>query len=242
MFAANKTFFNKLGGFDTGMEIWGAEQMELSIKYILCGAGIYALPCSKVAHLYRVIPWHLNERNVSNEYRVAEVWLDEYKNIFLEQKGDSKLKTGDVATRKRIREVNNCRPFEYYNKIANALIDGYYIPGNSRVRGTIRPMNAPYVCLDNGGMGGLYLCHFQGGNQYWELTKDYELRHNYVCVVKRAKFKDCSPKERVQWDYLKDNRIQLKGSDLCLSATNNYTKVELKLCSRSVKQLWIWKR
>lgn len=32
MFAANKTFFNKLGGFDTGMEIWGAEQMELSIK------------------------------------------------------------------------------------------------------------------------------------------------------------------------------------------------------------------
>lgn len=26
-------------------------------------------------------------------------------------------------------------------------------------------MNAPYVCLDNGGMGGLYLCHFQGGNQ-----------------------------------------------------------------------------
>ncbi|VDI67052.1 Hypothetical predicted protein, partial [Mytilus galloprovincialis] len=81
-----------------------------------------------------------------------------------------------------------------------------------------------------------------GGNQYWELTKDYELRHNYVCVVKRAKFKDCSPKERVQWDYLKDNRIQLKGSDLCLSATNNYTKVGLKVCSRSVKQLWIWKR
>ncbi|XP_063442459.1 polypeptide N-acetylgalactosaminyltransferase 5-like [Mytilus trossulus] len=227
IFAANKTFFQKLGGFDTGMEIWGAEQMELSIKYILCGDGIYALPCSKVVHLFRVIPWHLNDKNVSNEYRVAEVWLDEYKHIFLEQKGDSKLKTGDVAARKRIRDVNNCRPFKYYNKIANALIDGYYIPGDNRVRGMIRLMNAPDVCLDNGGKGGLYRCHSNGGNQvqlnyttklrivihtendmfaylkYWELTKDYELRHNYVCVVKGAKFKDCNPRKRVQWDYLK---------------------------------------
>ena len=30
--AMRKDFFLQLGGFDTGMQIWGAEQMELSIK------------------------------------------------------------------------------------------------------------------------------------------------------------------------------------------------------------------
>ena len=33
--AMRKDFFLELGGFDTGMEIWGAEQMELSIKVYL---------------------------------------------------------------------------------------------------------------------------------------------------------------------------------------------------------------
>ena len=30
--AMRKDFFLQLGGFDTGMQIWGTEQMELSIK------------------------------------------------------------------------------------------------------------------------------------------------------------------------------------------------------------------
>ena len=36
MFAAmRKGFFMQLGGFDTGMDIWGSEQVELSVKVII---------------------------------------------------------------------------------------------------------------------------------------------------------------------------------------------------------------
>ena len=53
MIAMRKQFFNQLGGFDTGMKVWGSEQIELSVKVWTCGGRVEMIPCSKVAHMYR---------------------------------------------------------------------------------------------------------------------------------------------------------------------------------------------
>ena len=59
----------------------------------MCGDGIEMLPCSHVGHAYRSsIIWENElreaQKTVSNLYRVAEVWMDEYKDLVFERIGN----------------------------------------------------------------------------------------------------------------------------------------------------------
>lgn len=53
MIVMKTDFFLALGGFDPGMQVWGSEQIELSVKVWMCGGRVEMIPCSMVGHMYR---------------------------------------------------------------------------------------------------------------------------------------------------------------------------------------------
>jgi len=60
------------------------------VQVWMCGGSVEVLPCSHVGHLFqrRVMHGSSDASNSrKNFFRVAEVWLDEYKNYFYQKIG-----------------------------------------------------------------------------------------------------------------------------------------------------------
>ena len=73
--------------------------MELSFRVWMCGGSMESIPCSNVGHIYRefnrfgkkqdpqLVGVDISTILNRNDARVAEVWLDEYKDIFYHFRG-----------------------------------------------------------------------------------------------------------------------------------------------------------
>jgi len=190
------------------MEVWGGENLELSLKAWSCpptakrrrrGAEwsrgrIEIAPCSRVGHVFRTwSPYHAQPTEINrNNKRVSEVWLDEYKYVYLDRLGrfESELaekmrEVGDVAERVELRRRLGCKPFRWFlDSVAVTL------PKLDNLMGA-GELGNPHtgLCVDQndradflGRPAEVAPCHDEGGHQYWYLTADDYLMRDYTCL------------------------------------------------------------
>uniref|UniRef100_A0A8C6Q8K8 Polypeptide N-acetylgalactosaminyltransferase n=1 Tax=Nothobranchius furzeri TaxID=105023 RepID=A0A8C6Q8K8_NOTFU len=262
LFSISKGYFYHIGSYDEEMEIWGGENIEMSFRVWQCGGQLEIIPCSIVGHVFRTKSPHTFPKGTQviarNQVRLAEVWMDEYKELFYRRNQQAAqiakdVTFGDISKRTDLRERLQCKNFSWY---LNNVYPEVFMPDLNPVHfGSVKNVGRD-SCLDAGesNEGGkpliMYPCHGLGGNQYFEYSTRHEIRHNIqkeLCLHgsdAAVSLEDCQYKGRntfvgaeQKWG-LKDNQLlHLIGWNLCLSARHEHPS--LTHCNPSDKyQHW----
>lgn len=88
----------------------------------MCGGEIEIIPCSRVGHIFRndnpySFPKDRMKTVERNLVRVAEVWLDEYKELFYghgDHLIDQGLDVGNLTQQRELRKKLKCKSFKWY--------------------------------------------------------------------------------------------------------------------------------
>lgn len=139
----------------------------------MCGGTLELIPCSRVGHIFRKrqpynFPEGIDKTLVWNNMRLAEAWMDSYKQHFYAKRPSIKnRKYGDISDRLAIREKLHCKSFEWYLK---TIYPELPLPNENLLFGGSVRNPASNMCLDtfghkDGGVLGVYVCHGQAGNQ-----------------------------------------------------------------------------
>lgn len=130
LYAINRDFFYHIGAYDPGMDLWGGENIELSMRTWMCGGRILLLPCSRLGHIFRKNRPYGSEPNqpdslLINSHRSARVWLDGYIDKFYQSNPDARyLDSGDVSQRLELRKNLGCHNFSWFlNSIYPSLMN-----------------------------------------------------------------------------------------------------------------------
>ncbi|XP_077867799.1 polypeptide N-acetylgalactosaminyltransferase 13-like [Saccoglossus kowalevskii] len=188
LFSINKTYFEKMGAYDTGMDVWGGENIEMSFRIWMCGGKIEIIPCSRIGHVYRrYIPYSFPNGSdptiYRNAMRVAEVWMDHYKKFFYAtQTKLHMVDYGDVSDRLELRRKLGCHNFTWYLK--NIIPEMILPVDDANYFGEIRN-DATGLCLDSASGKPLRvdICAATS-DQIFTLTSDHQLRIGKECLMK----------------------------------------------------------
>lgn len=86
----------------------------------MCGGQLEIIPCSRVGHIFRkrqpyTFPGGVDQILVKNNMRLAEVWMDDYKeHYYAKRPGISKRDYGDVSDRVALRNNLHCKSFQWF--------------------------------------------------------------------------------------------------------------------------------
>eukprot|EP00062_Callorhinchus_milii_P024113 gi/632983695/ref/XP_007908773.1/ PREDICTED: polypeptide N-acetylgalactosaminyltransferase 6 [Callorhinchus milii] len=245
LFSISKSYFELIGTYDDQMEIWGGENVEMSFRVWQCGGQLEIIPCSVVGHVFRIKSPHSFPKGVQviarNQVRLAEVWMDEYKELFYKRNHQAaqiaKEKSyGDLTSRFQLKERLQCKNFTWF--LQNVYPE-LFVPEFHPIKAGAIKNKGTGSCLDVGEQnhGGkpliLYPCHGMGGNQYFEYTHQTEIRHNLAkqlclrAVYGPVRLEECKYNKKgidvvmeEKWELGKDNLIRNDGINMCLSASD----------------------
>jgi len=252
LFSINREFFHRLGTYDPDFDIWGGENLELSFKTWMCGGRLEILPCSHVGHIFRKrSPWKwpkgvsLVQRNLA---RLAEVWLDEHKQHYYLRAGNYTADIGDLSERVALRRDLQCNSFQWY---LDTVYPELLIPGQGLANGRIENVWSG-KCLDSAARPedlhkpvGLWPCHTQGGNQFWMLSKQGEIRRDEFCldaVSSEPILFPCHGERGAQyWQYDQNTGLVVSGvGGHCLALNPGQDRLVMEQCRQGEpRQVWI---
>ncbi|KAG9330932.1 hypothetical protein JZ751_021603 [Albula glossodonta] len=212
--AVDRHFFQKIGGYDPDMLIWGVENIELSVRVWLCGGAMEVLPCSRVGHLERShMTYQLPDDDVveRNKIRLAETWLEAYKPIFYKRDTVAyfiqQAESCNCTERVRLRQRLGCKHFQWF--LSNIVPDLYVPQDRPGLSGELYNVGTGY-CADyktvwapGGGAMDIRPCS-GNGNQHCELNSVMEVRWGpmgRLCWDEqrgRVVLSPCTPKRQTQ--------------------------------------------
>ncbi|XP_064476144.1 polypeptide N-acetylgalactosaminyltransferase 5-like [Ornithodoros turicata] len=252
LFAIDKAFFEKLGMYDDGIEIWGGENLELSFKIWMCGGTLEVVPCARVGHVFRARNPNVGTLDLSrltrNSMRVAEVWLDDYVKYFYERIGSVDRDIGDVEPRKALRRKLRCRSFGWY---LDTVYPELFVPDKAVASGEIQTqVERRRLCVDLPAERPrapilVHGCHGPGNNQNWYLTIAGEIRRDESCFDYDGTSEDVMLYRchgwfgNQQWVYNHDSgMIYHVISKKCVGMSSDAKKLRMERCNETGRQRW----
>ncbi|XP_050446110.1 polypeptide N-acetylgalactosaminyltransferase 1-like [Cataglyphis hispanica] len=262
LFAINRKYFWEIGSYDDKMDGWGGENLEMSFRIWQCGGTLEIIPCSRVGHIFRNFhPYKFpNDKDTHgiNTARLAFVWMDGYKRLFLlhrsEFKDNPKL-FGDISERLELRKRLKCKSFKWY--LDNIYPEKFIPDENVVAYGRVR-LRSKQLCLDNLQHEedkpynlGLYSCHTKlYPSQFFSLSNSGELRKEDTCGIilddnqqphVQVQMTECNSENgEKDWILTNDGRIIHVESGLCLDGTGLHSdeNVRATSCANIPDQFW----
>ncbi|CAE8651384.1 unnamed protein product, partial [Polarella glacialis] len=257
LFAMDREYFFELGGYDPDIRYYGAEHVEMSFRVWMCGGSMEIAPCSHIGHIYREfdrfgVDKQLGGINIgavldANDARVAEVWMDDYQELFYKYRSVSDKAFPNLQDRHDLRKKLKCKSFDWFLK---TVVRDLYVPELHALPGRLSTPGLKR-CVDNSGQeaGPLHLqsCTRQESQKLEFTSAGYlqfakHLEHMLRCIrTQTMSLVSCD--QAPSWDLREGGEIVSQTRpNMCLDrGAAGSEQLDLQQCSGSARQTWNFK-
>lgn len=263
LFSIERDYFNQIGKYDPHMDIWGGENIELSFRLWQCGGSVKIVPCSHVAHIFRKSsPYtfrpgkEVGDILYTNLARVAEVWMDEWRQFFYSinpivnrtlNKVGRDIAFENIEDRKQLRKKLDCKSFSWF---LDHVWPEHFFPRADRFFGKVKQISSnrciqrPTVRI---GMGQAAVGAVETANCSSKLTTNqlfvfdsktgFLMTDENICLdsgsdpipSRQVILSPCNESKRQKWEHTSEQYLKHVTSGLCLDSSES-NRVHLEVC------------